>query len=82
MSPRAQGEFGEEPLGGPLSHLPGRGEGCGHRGQKRWKGVGGWGQDPGEGAGQPLSRALSPRNTDAPGVDSPAEGHSPRGKGC
>ena len=43
--------------------------------------LGAGGQDPGEGAGQPLSRALSPRNTDAPRVDRSAKGHVLRGKG-
>jgi len=56
--------------------------GGGAGGKKRERRGGGGGRDLGEGAGQPLSRALSPRNTDAPRVDRSAEGHVPRGKAC
>ena len=81
MSPWAQGVL-ERSHWWVLSVTCLGGEGGGHRGQKRRRGIGGGGQDLGEGAGQPLSRALSPRNTDAPRVDTSAEGHVPRGKAC
>lgn len=82
MSPWARGQILERSHWWVLSVTCLGGEGgVGIGGRRDGGELGAGGQDPGEGAGQPLSRALSPRNTDAPRVDRSAKGHVLRGKG-